>query len=77
MLGTGCPDRHALPLTSPVAHRRRRSLPARAGSFFAAEQTIDAGLRVGTADFVCALADRLHFKKAALHIDPIKCHLIK
>src|SRR5690349_2286535 len=34
MLGTGCPDRHALLLTaSPIAHRRWRIPPAKAGSF--------------------------------------------
>src|SRR5271163_3354127 len=38
MLGTGCPGRHALPLTirRKRNYRDRRSPPARAGSFFGA-----------------------------------------
>src|SRR4051794_26529131 len=40
MLGIGCPDRHALPLTaSPITHGGDARPPARAGSFFAPNQT--------------------------------------
>jgi hypothetical protein len=42
MLGIGCPDRHAFLFTRsplPRVHRPRRRPPARAGSFFGAEQS--------------------------------------
>src|SRR5258708_34690459 len=49
MLGIGCPDRHALPLTTPIENARTviRTPPAKAGSFMGGNRTFASDLRTG------------------------------